>query len=104
MWLILQQDSPADYVISTGIGTSVEQFLNYCFSYVNLDWKNHVQIDPKYFRPLEVNSLIGDSSKARKQLGWNSSVDAEKLAEIMMVQELKKYHDKKYIDNFNWRY
>ena len=104
MWLILQQDSPSDYVISTGIGTSVEQFLDYCFSYVNLDWKNHVQIDPKYFRPLEVNSLIGDSSKARKQLGWNSSVDAKKLAEIMMEQELMKYHDKTYIDNFNWRY
>ena len=70
MWLMLQQDSPDDYVIATGETHSVREFLESAFGHVGLDYKRHVQIDPRYQRPAEVDLLIGDYSKARKHLGW----------------------------------
>ena len=70
MWLMLQQDKPDDYVIATGETHSVREFLDIAFGHVGLDWQKYVEIDPRYFRPTEVDLLIGDSTKARSRLGW----------------------------------
>ena len=70
MWLMLQQDQPDDYVIATGETHSVREFLDEVFGYLNLDWKKYVEVDPRYFRPAEVDLLLGDAAKARKVLGW----------------------------------
>src|SRR3954454_1776965 len=72
MWLMLQQDEPDDYVIATGETHAVHEFLGEAFSYVGLDWHELVEIDPKYYRPTEVDLLIGDASKAQKKLGWRA--------------------------------
>ncbi len=92
MWLMLQQDKPDDYVISTGETYSVKQFVEETFGYLGLDWKKHIEIDPKYFRPTEVELLIGDSSKAHKKLGWKPKVDFKGLVKLMVdadVADLK---------------
>ncbi|MBM4103615.1 MAG: GDP-mannose 4,6-dehydratase [Planctomycetes bacterium] len=83
MQLMLQQDKPDDYVIATGQTYSVRQFLDEVFGYLDLDWHNYVVIDPKYFRPTEVDLLQGDASKARKVLGWKPTVDFKQLARMM---------------------
>jgi GDPmannose 4,6-dehydratase len=83
MWLMLQQDKPDDYVVATGQTYSVRQFLDEVFGYLNLDWHDHVIIDPKYFRPTEVDFLQGDASKAKKILGWKPKVDFKQLAKMM---------------------
>src|SRR5207253_2848813 len=70
MWLMLQQDSPDDYVIATGETHSVQDFLEEAFGHVDLDWREFVELDPKYLRPAEVDLLVGDASKARERLGW----------------------------------
>ncbi|MGH6644643.1 MAG: GDP-mannose 4,6-dehydratase, partial [Bradyrhizobium sp.] len=70
MWLMLQQEKPEDYVIATGETHSVQEFLEVVFSQLNLDWKQYVKQDPKYFRPAEVDLLLGDATKAKKNLGW----------------------------------
>ncbi|HET9215527.1 MAG TPA: GDP-mannose 4,6-dehydratase, partial [Terriglobia bacterium] len=70
MWMMLQQDRPDDYVIATGETHSVREFLDEAFGYLDLDWKKYVEIDPRYFRPTEVDLLLGDASKAKKLLGW----------------------------------
>ncbi|WP_096207456.1 GDP-mannose 4,6-dehydratase [Candidatus Methanoperedens nitratireducens] len=90
MWLMLQQDEPDDYVIATGETHSVREFLEETFNYLDIDWRNHVEIDPKYFRPTEVDSLAGDSSKARKKLGWKPVVRFEELVKLMIDADLKK--------------
>lgn len=93
MWLMLQQDRPEDYVIATGEVHSVREFAELAFAEVGLDWKEHVEIDPKYFRPLELNVLQGDASKAAKRLGWTPKVRYEELVRIMVqsdLQEVKK--------------
>lgn len=90
MWLMLQQDEPDDYVIATGKTHSVREFLEETFNYLDLNWRNHVEIDPKYFRPTEVDSLAGDSSKARKKLGWKPDVGFEELVKLMVDADLKK--------------
>jgi GDPmannose 4,6-dehydratase len=90
MWLMLQQDKPDDYVIATGETHSVREFLEETFNYLNLDWRDHVEIDPKYFRPTEVDSLAGDSSKARKKLGWKPKVRFKELVKLMVDADLKK--------------
>lgn len=84
MWLMLQQDEPNDYVIATGETHSVREFLDEVFGYLNLDWQKYVEIDPRYFRPTEVDSLLGDSSKAKKILGWTPKIGFKELA-IMMT-------------------
>ena len=70
MWLMLQQDEPDDYVIATGETHSVKEFLNEAFNYAGLDWQEYVEIDPRYFRPAEVDVLTGDPGKAKEKLGW----------------------------------
>ena len=77
MWLMLQQEKPDDYVIATGETHSVREFLDEVFGYLNLDWHQYVEIDPRYLRPSEVDLLLGDASKARKVLGWEPKVPFE---------------------------
>ncbi len=84
MWLMLQQDQPDDYVIATGENHSVREFLQEVFSQLELDWEKHVEIDPRYFRPAEVDELLGDASRARKVLGWQPKVGFEELAKLMI--------------------
>jgi len=74
MWLMLQQEEPNDYVIATGESHSVRDLLDVCFSYLDLHWQDYVQIDPQYLRPSEVNHLMGDCSKAARDLGWRPRV------------------------------
>jgi GDPmannose 4,6-dehydratase len=88
MWLMLQQDRPDDYVVATGQSHTVREFLESVFSRLDLDWRRHVEINPYYLRPTEVESLCGDASKARKALGWTQKVDFEKLVEIMTDHDL----------------
>jgi len=83
MWLMLQQDKPDDYVISTGETHSVREFLGEVFGYLDLDWQKYVEIDPRYFRPSEVDCLRGDASKARKVLKWEPKVTFKELARMM---------------------
>lgn len=83
MWLMLQQDKPDDYVIATGETHSVREFLEVCFEHAGLDWEKHVEIDSRYYRPAEVDLLIGDASKARKMLGWTPKTTFAELARIM---------------------
>jgi len=89
MWLMLQQDKPDDYVIATGETFSVREFLEEAFSHVNLDWEKYVEIDPRYFRPAEVDLLIGDPSKAKAQLGWEPKVKFRDLVKIMVDADLQ---------------
>ena len=85
MWLMLQQPVPDDYVIATGETHTVREFLEVAFGHLGLDWKRHVKIDPRYYRPTEVDLLIGDASHAKKSLGWEPKVRFKELT-IMMVE------------------
>jgi len=89
MWLMLQQPVADDYVIATGETHSVREFLEEAFGIVGLDWKKHVEIDQKYFRPAEVDLLIGDSSKAKKILGWEPKVKFKDLVKMMVEADIK---------------
>jgi GDPmannose 4,6-dehydratase len=89
MWLMLQQDRPEDYVIATGQTHSVREFLDEVFGYLDLDWKGLVEIDPKYYRPTEVDFLLGDASKAKKFLGWEPKVNFRDLARMMTDSDMK---------------
>ncbi|WP_334110167.1 GDP-mannose 4,6-dehydratase [Thermodesulfitimonas autotrophica] len=89
MWLILQQDEPDDYVIGTGESHSVKEFLEEAFSYAGLDWREHVEIDPRYFRPTEVEFLLADASKAREKLGWQPRVTFKELVRIMVDADIE---------------
>ena len=89
MWLMLQPDTPDDYVIATGQSHSVEDFLIASFEYAGLDWKKYVEIDPRYFRPAEVNDLIGDASKAKAQLGWEFTTGFDELVKILVDADIK---------------
>jgi GDPmannose 4,6-dehydratase len=88
MWMMLQQDKAEDYVIATGESHSVREFLDLAFGHVNLDWKKHVEIDPRYYRPTEVDWLLGDASKARKTLGWKPRVLFKDLVKLMVDADL----------------
>ena len=88
MWLMLQADSPSDYVLATGTGTTVREFVETAFSHVGLDWQDHVTTDPRFERPSEVHALIGDASKAQRELGWKAQTHAEDLARIMVDADL----------------
>ena len=89
MWRILQQDQPGDYVIATGETHSVREFCEEAFGCVGLDWKDYVKVDPKYFRPAEVDLLLGDASKARRELGWSPQVSFKQLAKLMVEADLE---------------
>lgn len=88
MWLMLQRDEPDDYVIATGESHSVEQFLQLAFARLDLDWREHVEVDPQYFRPAEVELLVGDASKARSVLGWQPLVGFDQVVDIMVQHDL----------------
>lgn len=88
MWLMLQQQEPDDYVIATGETHSVREFLDEAFSYLGLDWQNFVEIDPRYYRPAEVDVLLGDASKARARLGWQPTVKFKELVRLMVDADL----------------
>ncbi len=83
MWLMLQQEQPEDYVIATGETHSVREFLDEVFGCLDLDWQDYVRIDPRYFRPTEVDLLLGDATKARTQLQWTPKVSFKELARMM---------------------
>ncbi|ABS03313.1 GDP-mannose 4,6-dehydratase [Kineococcus radiotolerans] len=87
MWRMLQQDEASDYVLATGVGTTVREFTQDCFESVGLDWRDHVAHDERYVRPAEVDALIGDASKARRELGWTATVQASELARLMTEAE-----------------
>jgi len=89
MWLMLQQDSPDDFVVATGVGASVKDFCRHAFNVAGLDWEDFVIQDPRYVRPTEVDKLIGDPSKAKKLLGWEAQTHWKKLAEIMVDADMK---------------
>ena len=89
MWLMLQVDKAEDYVIATGESHSVREFLDVVFGHLDLDWKKYVEIDPRYFRPAEVNELLGDMSKARRQLKWEPKVRFADLARMMIKADLE---------------
>jgi len=90
MWLMLQQDSPDDYVVSTGESHSVKEFLESVFSHLGLDWQEYVETDPYYFRPTEVDFLLGDSSKARNKLNWKPKIGFQELVRIMTEYDLEQ--------------
>ena len=89
MWLMLQQDQPDDYVIATGETHSVREFLEEAFLYVGLDWRDYVKIDCRYFRPAEVDLLVGDASKAKRILGWQPKVSFQALVRLMVDADLE---------------
>jgi GDPmannose 4,6-dehydratase len=93
MWLMLQQDTPDDYVVSTGETHSVEEFLDEAFGYVDLNWHDYVVQDPRYMRPAEVDLLVGDSSKAGHKLGWEPTVSFAELVQLMVDADLQMLQD-----------
>ena len=88
MWLMLQQDHPDDYVVATGETHSVREFCQVAFDHVGLDWEKHVVVDPKFYRPAEVDLLVGDPSKAKRLLGWEPSVTFQEFVRIMTDADL----------------
>jgi GDPmannose 4,6-dehydratase len=97
MWLMLQQDKPDDFVIATGETHSVREFVQEVFGCLELDWQKYVEVDPKYFRPTEVDLLQGDASKAEKVLGWKPKVSFKTLAKMMTNADLKIAQEEKII-------
>ncbi|MCB0014072.1 MAG: GDP-mannose 4,6-dehydratase, partial [Anaerolineales bacterium] len=88
MWLMLQQDTPDDYVVATGDTHSIEEFLDVAFEHVNLDWHDYVVQDPRFMRPAEVDLLVGDPSKAGRQLGWEPTVSFRQLVAMMVDADI----------------
>ena len=96
MWLMLQQPEPDDYVLATGETHSVREFLDVAFDLAGLDWKKYVKIDPRYFRPAEVDILLGDATKARQKLGWQPKVGFVELAKMMVDADLELVRNRIY--------
>jgi GDPmannose 4,6-dehydratase len=96
MWAMLQQDKADDYVIATGETHSVEEFLTEAFSHVGLDWRDYVELDPKYLRPAEVDLLIGDAAKANRELGWNPKVTFKELVRLMVDADVSMVNRSEY--------
>jgi GDPmannose 4,6-dehydratase len=88
MWLMLQQDEPDDYVVATGESHSVRELVELAFAELDLDWKQHVEIDARYLRPTEVDALHGDASKTRQRLGWAPRVGFKALVKMMVTHDL----------------
>jgi GDPmannose 4,6-dehydratase len=89
MWLMLQQEEPDDYVVATGETHSVQELLEEAFSYIGLDWRKHLEIDPHYYRPAEVDLLVGDPAKARSKLGWEARTRFKELIRLMVDADLE---------------
>ena len=101
MWLMLQQEKPDDYVISTGINHSVRDLVKIAFDYVNLNWENYVVIDPKFFRPAEIEFLRGNSTKALKKLGWAPETSFKELIKMMVDADLERIENDIKLFNLN---
>ena len=93
MWLMLQQDKPDDYVVATGETHSIREFLDVAFGHAGLNWEKHVEIDPRYYRPAEVDLLMGDYSKAKRQLGWEPKTKFEDLVKLMVDTDIQLLKD-----------
>jgi GDPmannose 4,6-dehydratase len=91
MWLMLQQDQPDDYVVSMGVAHSVKDLVEAAFAHAGLDWQQYVRTDPRFLRPAEVDHLIGDPSKAHRQLGWQPSVDFTRLVQMMVDADIARH-------------
>ena len=89
MWMMLQHSEPDDFVLATGETQTIRQFLDYTFEYLELDWNDYVEIDPRYFRPTEVKLLLGDCTKAKEVLGWEAKTSCKELAELMVDHDLE---------------
>jgi GDPmannose 4,6-dehydratase len=89
MWRMLQADTPEDYVLATGVGRSVREFLAMAFEQVGLDWEKYVRFDERYRRPTEIDSLVGDASKAKSRLGWKPQVQMPELVNIMVDADIR---------------
>ena len=89
MWRMLQADEPDDFVLATGSGITVREFLEAAFSHLGLEWQQHVRFDERYLRPTEVDALIGDASKAHEKLGWRAGVDGRSLAKLMVEADVE---------------
>jgi GDPmannose 4,6-dehydratase len=94
MWLMLQQSEPDDYVIATGKTHSVKQLVEEAFGYLDLNWEKHVVVDTKYVRPVDVDVLVGDYSKAKADLGWEPRVSFEELVRIMVDEDMKRLEER----------
>src|SRR5262249_27625737 len=90
IWMMLQQEKPNDYVIATGETHSVREFLDEAFGYVDLDWKKYVELDPRYYRPTEVDLIQGDASKAKREWGWRRKVRCRELVRMMVDSDLSE--------------
>jgi GDPmannose 4,6-dehydratase len=93
MWRVLQADEPDDFVIATGEMHSVRDFLDAASEHLGLDWEKFVEIDPRYYRPAEVDALCGDASKAREKLGWEPTVTFKELVQLMVDDDVKLLED-----------
>ena len=92
MWLMMQQDTPDDYIVATGESHSVQELVELAFASQNLDWKRYVSVEPALIRPLDVNQLVGDASKARKKLGWKPSTTFEGVVKIMIEADMSRWN------------
>jgi GDPmannose 4,6-dehydratase len=93
MWLMLRQDQPGDFVIATGESHSVREFCDLAFAHAGLDWERYVEVDPRYFRPTEVDVLVGDASEAKRVLGWEAKTKFEDLARLMVDADIQLLDD-----------
>ena len=89
MWKMLQRERPDNYVVGTGVAPTIQEFVEEAFEYADLDWREHVEIDPRYFRPTEVDYLLADASKAQKELDWNPKVTYKQLIPIMVDADME---------------
>jgi GDPmannose 4,6-dehydratase len=100
MWLMLQQEEPDDYVVATGETRSVREFLEEAFSYVGLDWRQHLEIDARYYRPAEVDLLIGDPTKAKRKLGWEAKTKFKDLVRVMVDADMETANKEAHMNSY----
>jgi GDPmannose 4,6-dehydratase len=101
MWLMLQQDEPDDYVIATGQTHSVSELVEEAFSYAGLDWRKHLEVDERYYRPAEVDLLIGDASKAKRKLGWQAKTTFKDLVRLMVDADMVSAKQEAHLNSYN---
>lgn len=109
MWRMLQADEPRDYVLATGVGYTIKEFLEASFRHVDLDWREYVRFDKRYLRPNEVDALIGDPSKVQRELGWKATIDGIQLARLMVEADMEalRHEGRPWIDRVDlvsWTY
>jgi len=102
MWLMLQQSEANDYIIATGESHSVKEFLTEAFSYVGLNWQEHVEIDPRYYRPAEVDVLLGDPSKAKRKLRWKPKTGFKELVRLMVAADVELAEKQACLNDHGW--